>query len=52
MKIFYETGRTTYDPLYFLAKDIPIELVQYSIEHRLINKLDGNNLNNTNNTSN
>lgn len=36
--MLWETGEITYEPLDFLAKDIPVELAQYAIEHRLLNK--------------
>ena len=36
--MLWETGEVTYEPLDFLAKDIPVELAQYAIENGLLNK--------------
>ena len=38
VKMLWETGKITYEPLNFLTKDIPVELVQYAIENNLLNK--------------
>ena len=35
VKMLWETGLVTYEPLHWLAKDIPVKLAQYSIEHNL-----------------
>ena len=37
VKMLWETGEVTYEPLDFLAKDIPVELAQYAIENGLLN---------------
>ena len=36
--MLWETGEVTYEPLDFLAKDIPVKLAQYAIEDSLLNK--------------
>ena len=36
VKMLWETGEVTYKPLDWLAKDIPVELAQYDIEHNLL----------------
>ena len=36
--MLWETGEVTFEPLDFLAKDIPVELAQYAIENGLLNK--------------
>ena len=36
VKMLWETSEMTYEPLDWLAKDIPVELAQYAIEHNLL----------------
>ena len=36
VKMLWETGLVTYEPLHWLAKDIPVKLAQYAIEHNLL----------------
>ena len=38
VQMLWETGEVTFEPLDFLAKDIPVGLAQYAIENSLLNK--------------
>ena len=39
MKMLWETGEITYEPLDFLARDIPVELIQFDMDNNLLDKL-------------
>ena len=36
VKMLWETGEVTYEPLDCLAKDVPVEFSQYTIDHNLL----------------
>ena len=38
VQMLWETGEITYEPLDFVAKDIPVKLAQCAIENGLLNK--------------
>ena len=38
VKMLWETGEITYEPLDFLARDIPVKLAQFAMDNNLLNK--------------
>ena len=38
VKMLWETGEITYEPLDFLARDIPVELARFAMDNDLLDK--------------